>query len=300
MQKLTQQTNDTNNNFNVVLVKSITTLLFIAILFIIDDQIQAAEFQQDPKYGNGQSSSFINAMYGSSSQVDSKGIENITRTMPSNVNRFFIRFGGNNSTSSLTKIKNTSVQQGIAAAIIATTNTTANSKYGGEIATGYKWDKFSLELEFMITENMKYNAKKLFSNLNGSLNSTVKAQSIFLNGYYDFVNLKAFKIFAGLGLGAGINRTNSNFFNNANFADGENFARRRVAGAYNLVLGCKLNIVPQLFLVGSMRYTNFSGFGNIKFIATSNVEWRDRSQNLHLEGQHTLVGFSLNLIHIFL
>jgi hypothetical protein len=289
-----------NNNFNAILVKIITTLLLIAVLISISNQIQAAQFQQDPQYGNGQSTSFINAMYGTNSNVTTKELESITNSIPSNINRFFIRFGANNGTSSITKIKNTSVQDGITTATIATTNATANSKYGGEIATGYRWDKFSLELEFMITENMKYNTKKLFSNLAGSLNSTVKAQSIFLNSYYDFVSFKAFRIFAGLGFGAGINRTNSNFFNNATFATGETFARRKVAGAYNLVLGCKLNIVPQLFLIGSMRYTNFAGFGNIKLIATSNLEWRDESQNLHLEGQHTLVGFSINLIHIFL
>lgn len=275
--------------------------LFFIINFIINNKVHAIEPKQDPKYGNGQSASFIKTMYGSGSNVTENDLQTIKNTTtPDNINSAFIRLGANNGTSSLTKIKNTSVETGMNTAIIAKTNQTANSKYGGEIGLGYRWDRLSLELELMATENMKYNVKQLFSNKPGGLNSVIKAQGIFINSYYDFIGVRAFRVFFGIGFGAGINRTNSNFFNSPPFSTGENYARRRVAGAYNLVLGCKLNIAPPLFISAAMRYTNFAGFGNIKMIATSNVEWRDERQNLHLEGQHTLVGFSISLIHIFL
>ncbi len=297
MQKLIKSIPTKNHNFSIINCILLLNLLF----FIIKNPACAMEPTTDPKYGNGQSTQFIKAMYGMGPNLTEQELQQIAISIPGdNINKFFIRFGANNGTSSLSKIKNTSVNDGMTAATVVSTNKTIDSKYGGEISAGYRWDKLSLELELMATENIKYNSKKLFSNLDGSLNSTVKAQGILLNSYYDFINLKALRIFFGMGVGAGINKTNSNFFNNVTFATGENFARRRIAGAYNIVLGCKLNIVPQLFLCASMRYTNFAGFGNIKMLATSNVEWRDESQNLHLEGQHTLVGFSINLIHVFL
>jgi len=286
------------NNF---LINTYFFLLSLLFYMVCNEAVAAIDPKLDPQYGNGQSTKFINAMYGTGPNVTTEELQKIQNSIPpDNTHRFFIRFGINNGTSTLSKVKNTTVQPIIETAIVTSTTQTAKSKYGGEMAFGYRADNFSMELGLMATENMKYNKAPLFSNQLGALNSTVKAQSVLLNIYYDFIHFMAFRTFFGVGVGAGINRTNSNFFNRPPMSTGENFARRRVAGAYNLVLGCKLNIVPQLFVVTSMRYTNFAGFGNIKTIATSNVEWRDVNQNLHLEGQHTLFGFSINLVHIFL
>lgn len=269
------------------------SILFFIINCIIHNTVQAIEPKQDPKYGNGQTAAFIKTMYGSGTNVTPDEIAILNNTIPQeNTNKFFLRLGINKGNSSLMNIKNTSQNIGMETAVIATTNPTANSKYGGEIGLGYRLDKLSWECEFITTENMKYNVTQLFGNQAGSLNSIVKAQGIFINSYYDVIGRKRFRIFLGLGLGAGINKTNSNFFNNPPLSTGESFVRRGVAGAYNLVVGCKINIVPQLFLSASMRYTNFAGFGN--------VIWRDKKNNLYLQGQHKLVGFSISIMHIFL
>ncbi len=285
-----------NNKILVIKVFILTTIFYCQI-----SHSNPNPKQLDPKYGSAQNPKFIEAMYGLSPPVTDDELQKIENSIPARTtNRFFIRFGANSGTSSISKVKNTSVQPITKTAIIASSNQATSSKNGGELAFGYRWDNLSLELEAMATENTKYNKTPLFSNQAGGLTSVVKAQGIFINTYYDFVSLMAFRAFFGLGIGAGINRTNSNFFNAPPISTGENFARRRVAGAYNVVLGCKINLVPQLFLNGAIRYTNFAGFGNIKIIATSNVEWRDPAQNLHLEGQHTLFAFSISLTHLFL
>jgi opacity protein-like surface antigen len=295
-----------HNNFLKNLLKKTAILLFLTILSNIINQSnafavgQANKMQTDPKYGNAQNEQFINAMYGLTPNINTNELPKISNRFSADIfNKFFIRLGGNSGSSYLTKIKNTSTQPEIKNAKIANNSKKANPKYSGEISIGYKLDRLSFEVEFIITENMKYSPQRLFNNFGGSLSSTVKANGIFLNGCYDFVKFQVLRIYLGLGFGAGINRTNSNFYNNPIFARNENFARRRVAGGYNLLLGCKINIVPQLFIVGSVRYTNFAGFGNIKYIATSNVEWRDEFKNLHLEGQHTFIGYGINIIHVF-
>ena len=280
------------------LIKNFNNLILLTFIVYCPTAISIDQ-KLDPKYGNGQNTKFIDAMYGLSPDITEHELQEIERSIPLRItNRFFVRFGANNCTSSVTKVTNTSVQPATLTAKVVNGNQSTTSKYGGELAFGYRWDSLSLELEALATENTRFDKKPLFSNQPGTLNSIVKAQGVFINAYYDFISLMAFRAFVGLGAGAGINRTNSNFSDNP-VSTGINFTRRRVAGAYNLILGCKFNLVPQLFINGAFRYTNFAGFGNIKTIATSNVEWKDEFQYLHLEGQHSIFGISISLTHIF-
>ncbi|MGD0465255.1 MAG: outer membrane beta-barrel protein [Gammaproteobacteria bacterium] len=281
------------------LIKSFNNSI-VLILIVYCQTAISIEQKLDPKYGNGQSTKFIDAMYGRSPDITDAELQAIEKSIPPRItSRFFIRFGANNCTSSVSKVVNTSVQTATLTAKVVNGNQITSSKYGVELAFGYRWDKLSLELEALATEDTRFDKNPLFSNQPGTLTSIVKAQGVFVNAYYDFISLMAFRAFVGLGAGAGINRTNSNFSGNP-VSTGISFTRRRVAGAYNLVLGCKINLASQLFINGAFRYTNFAGFGNIKTIATSNVEWRDELQNLHLEGQHSIYGISIGLTHIFI
>ncbi len=282
------------------LINKLNTLILLFFIVYYPTAIAVAP-DLDPKYGNGQNTKFVNAIYGLNPDITESELQEIENSIPPRLtDRWFLRFGANSCTSSITKVVNTSVQPSTLAAKVINGNQKSSPKYGGELAVGYRWDKFLIELEAIATENTKFNKKPLFSNQPGTLTSTVKAQGVFINTYYDFMSLMAFRAFVGIGVGAGINRANSNFSDAPPISTGINFTRRRVAGAYNLVLGCKINLVSQLFITGAFRYTNFAGFGNIKTIATSNVEWQDELKNLHLEGQHSIFGISISLTHLFI
>lgn len=285
----------------------IKSLRKINILIIIGygSIVVAEQLKLDPKYGNGQSEKFIEAIYGLSPNITEEELTKIENSIPPKLtNKYFVRFGFNNGTSSIEKVKNISTLDATQKAIIVSSSQRTTSKKGGELAFGYRWDKFSVELEALATENVRYDKKPLFKDQNGTLigklQSVVKAQAVFINTYYDFINLMRFRAFIGFGVGAGINRTNANFSDMPPYSTGINFAKRSVSGAYNFVIGGKINLVSQLFINASFRYTSFSGFTNIKAISTSKVVWRDEANNLHLEGQHGLVGFSISLTHLFL
>lgn len=255
----------------------------------------------DPKYGNGQSRSFMNAMYELSPDITDTELQEIEKSIPPRITkRFFIRLGANCGKSILSQVKNTSVLLATKDAKVAKSSYTAPSKLGAELAFGYRWDRFSVELEAITTSNFKFNINPLFNNQLGKLDSIVKAQGGFINVYYDILDFMPFRAFVGLGLGAGINGTNSNFSNAPPISTGINFSKRKVTGAYNIVAGAKINIASRVFINAALRYTSFAGFGNVRAIATGNVEWLDEKQNLRLEGQHSLFGFSLSITHLFL
>lgn len=284
-----------------LIVRKTDTIGLILILIFFCSLSSAKVHNVDPKYGNGQSRSFMNAMYELSPDITEKELQEIEKSVPPRITkRFFIRLGANHGRSMVSQVKNTSVQLTTKDAKVATSNYTSSSKLGVELAFGYRWDRLSVELEAIAIENFKFNIDPLFNNQKGKLDSIVKAQGGFLNVYYDVLDFMPFRAFVGVGLGAGINRTNSNFSNAPPVSTGINFTRRRVAGAYNLVAGAKINIASRVFINASVRYTNFAGFGNIRSIAASNVEWQDENHNLHLEGQHCLFGFSFSITHMFL
>lgn len=283
------------------LIKTFNKIALLLNLIIYSSIIVAKQQLIDPRYGNGQSKSFMSAIYGNSADVTEDELQEIERSIPPRITqRFFIRAGANKGSSIISKMTNTAVETATKHAKIANGNFKSSAKLGAELALGYRWDRISTELEVLITENIKFTKNPLFSNQPGKLDSIVKAQASFLNVYYDFLDLMPFRAFLGIGVGAGINRTNSNFSNASPISTGINFTRRRIAAAYNLVIGGKINLASRLFINGAFRYTNFAGFGNIKTISTSNVEWRDEAQNLHLEGQHCLYGFSISITHVFL
>lgn len=272
----------------------------------------------DPKYGNGQSSQFIDAMYGSSTDISDAELQEIERSIPPKItDRYFLRLGVTRSSSNISSVTNISEQPLMMAAKVASISQKTSSKYGMELAFGYRLDKLSMEMEALAIENVKFNKKPLFSNQPGTLNSTVKAQAILANVYYDFINLKFIHAFVGAGVGASINRTNANFSDAPPISKGVNFPKRTIAGTLNLVLGFKLNIVPQLFINGSCRYTSFTGVSQFKNkfkkkktqTATGNQEikksssgldWRDEGLNLKLTGQRSIMGFSVSLTHVFI
>lgn len=284
-----------------LIVKKADQISLILILMFFGSFSYAKMHNIDPKYGNGQSRSFMNAMYELSPDITETELQEIAKSIPPRITkRFFIRLGANWGRSMLSQVKNTSVQLKIKDANVATSNYTSPSKLGSELAFGYRLDRLSVELEAIAIEYFKFNINPLFNNQPGKLDSIVKAQGGFLNVYYDILDFMPVRAFLGVGLGAGINRTNSNFANAPPISTGINFTRRNIAGAYNLVAGVKVNIASRVFINGVVRYTNFAGFGNIKSISSNNVEWQDENRNLYLQGQHSLFGFSLSITHIFL
>jgi len=284
-----------------LIVKKADQISLILILMFFSSDSYAKTHNIDPKYGKGQTRSFMNAMYERSPDISETELQEIAKSIPPRITeRFFIRLGANWGRSILSQVKNTSVHLKIKDAKVATSNYTSPSKLGAELAFGYRLDRLSVELEAIAVEYFKFNVNPLFNNQPGKLDSIVKAQGGFLNVYYDILDFMPVRAFLGVGLGTGINSTNSNFSNAPPISTGVNFTSRNIAGAYNLVAGAKINIASRVFINGAVRYTNFAGFGNIKAVSSKNVEWLDENRNWYLQGQHAFFGFSLSITHIFL
>jgi opacity protein-like surface antigen len=258
------------------------------------------QYKQDPKYGNSQSVAFSNAVYGTTPALSQEdAITMKSRQRVNNNHKFFVRLGANIGTSAVLEVKNQSTASTLRAAKIASASQKSKSKHSAELGWGYKFDRISLELEVMFTENIKYDKDPLFSNDQGSIKSVVKAQSILVNAYYDFARFSKLNFFVGAGIGNGLNRTNSLFANHP-LSNNEYFAKRKIAGAYNLVLGSKLNLTPQFYLGGYLRYTNFSGIKAGTIFPKRRMQWRDELLNLNLTGEHSLIAVGITLTHLFL
>lgn len=275
-------------------------IIFLLSLFPIEIcKAHNYNYQFDKRYGHAQNEGFVNAIYGLNQNITPEEIEQIGRLKLIVIeNKFFLRLGANTGSSYLINIKNISSKQIIKDAVVANDKQTNSPKRSLEAAFGYRANKLYTEIELLITQNIKYDRLQLFNNQNGSLNSIIKSNALFINGYYDFIKLKKLSFFVGVGIGAGVINTDSKFFNSVLAVDEKNFKKSNITGAFNVTLGCHFRMASQLLIKTAIRYVNFAGINNMKIFSFGNMIWKNGDLNLYLKGQHRFVGFGLSIIHV--
>ncbi len=233
-------------------------------------------------YGNGQTDSFRCAINGStdlSSLQQSERDELIPEKLS---NRFFIRLGANASSEGITKIKNKSYYDALAIQGSVNNKSTKTASNNIEMAFGYTWSDFAIDLEWLSVKSMTYNGALVNITPVISYFTTVKGDALLGNLSWNFKDMYNFKFYGLMSLGISSNQTYSRL------STGSANVIKKKTPAFGLGLGARFNLVSKLYADMAVRGLFL---GSAKFEAANGA-----GRYIILEATRTWIGVSARLM----
>jgi opacity protein-like surface antigen len=268
---------------------------FIILICLISNQICAVASSSVPKdyptkippnfYGNSQTDSFRNAMNGSTDLTSAEQSERAA-LIPEKLNdRFFVRIGGNASSEGISSVTNESIFDDLSLAGTPSSTSVKTASNNIQLAFGYTWTDFSLDLEWLSVKSITYNGSLLGISPVVPYSTNVKGDALIFNLAWIFQDLYNFK-FYGVGcLGLSLNQSTTSIFN------ATPTVVKKKSPAYGLGMGIRFNLISKLYADMSARYLIL---GRAKFPASASVNNVGRS--ITLRASRTWLGISANLM----
>jgi hypothetical protein len=233
-------------------------------------------------YGNAQTDSFRCAVNGStelSSLQQSERNELIPEKL---INRFYISFGVNAASEGIQGVQNESIFDTIAQQGTVSNKTVKTASNNIELAVGYAWKDFAIDLEWLGLKSISYNGSLVNIVPVIPYSTSVKGDALLLNLYWTFQNLYNFKFYAlGCG-GIGSNHSTSSIFG------ATPNVIKKISPAFGGGIGAQFNIISKLFADMSAK---FIYLGRIKYEAANGT-----GRYITLRASRTWTGVSVRLI----
>lgn len=161
-------------------------------------------------------------------------------------------------------------------------NDTSDTDFGFQIALGYRWPHWRVDIEYLFRRKLGYNVSPALNGVGAiALSSSAKSQAWLLNSYYDFDQVYIFWPYITAGLGMGINETDT-------VIAGSSVVEERNDFAWNIGVGTRMPLMRNLYADISARYIRL---GKQKF--------KDTGNGLTLKGRHRFVGIGFGVNYLF-
>ena len=255
-------------------------------------QAPDSDYDMRDYYGNAKNAGFNRAITADGSEplttVDEKTVTTVLKSNQE-FERWYLRVGMYKGVNRLTGIKDISPDPsgGVLSAVKASADLT-----GAQLALGYMYADFRWDIEYIAGITSKYDQTALFTLASGfgfpNITSTVSAQHLLGNFYYDFDQLFIFKPFVGATLGYGANRTTTTFSNSGALATDGVGTRTTLGLDYGLQFGSKFKLYK----------TRFFASTSYRYLVLGKVTWADQSRKTMLNGTNNLQSISLDLIYL--
>lgn len=240
-------------------------------------------------YGSSQTDSFNCAINGNKQLTMEQINERADLIPPSLNNRFYIMLGGNaaaegvvSATNSSSDTSNGVVVNNFATGQAGTLSSTQNkvSSNNFELAIGYTWKDFALDLEWLAVKSVPFDASIIGITSPFSFTSTVKGDAILFNGYWFFNDMYNAKLYGVGSIGYSHNQSTSQI------GSGPSNILNRYYGAFGLGVGARFNIISSLYadIVGRYIY-----LGPVRIEATNGDNY------MYIKAVRTWLGASFRL-----
>lgn len=242
--------------------------------------------KKEGQYGLSYNEDFYDAVTGSSEMTaeDAKEMESM---LPYDVtDRWYFRYGINVGQQKVDKISNISSVAATRAFPVTHKNVKQNEK-PSQFAIGYNSSSWHLELEYILTETLKYNHTTVLTGYGSSITSSVSGDIINLNAYFDMTNKSVVRPYIMAGVGVAFNKVTSRL---DNLADKKNVTYKF---AYNFGLGFRMHFINPSWM------SNFFIDANYRFYVLGKASWDSSNDDFKLEGKRSMRGFGLSLSYVF-
>ena len=235
----------------------------------------------DNYYGNSQTDSFRCAINGGS-DLSSAQLNERASLIPQSVNnRFYIRLGLNASSEGSVGVKNKSTATAISTGIVNENQATTASN-NAELALGYTWSDFAIDLEWLALKSVAYNSYLRGITPNIYYYTNVKGDALLANVYWNFKNLYNFNFY-----GVGLIGTTSNKCTTYLSGGSTNTINKKYSVSYGAGVGARFNIISNVYADMAARYI---ALGETKFEAASGTT------TVTLKGARRWLGMSVRLL----
>lgn len=235
--------------------------------------------------GSAHTDSFDCAVNGTK-QLTMEQISDRADLVPPKLNdRFYFRIGANAAAQGITSVSNLEVnnlatnQTGV---LQNTKNKEASNNF--EMAFGYAWNEFALDLEWLATTSINYSTAVYGVTPNFTVNSTIKGEALLMNLYWIFNDMYNLSLYGDFIIGYSDNSSTS-YINTA-----PSTKTKWKHWAFGLGFGGRFNIFSRLYADVKGRYI---------FLGTTRIVATDGNNNVYLKANRTWIGASLNLMWLF-
>ena len=172
-----------------------------------------------------------------------------------------------------------------------------DSTFGGSIAFGYDFSRkggvpIRAEIEYAAFSSAEKKAQDSRGDYTWNINYRNRAQTLFLNAYYDFRNKSRVTPYVGAGVGVGFIKKRANYSESEGYTDSASSGTAKNF-AWNLGLGLGVRVSERITIDAGYRYARL-GKVNTAWSEWSDGsgEWRMRTKDMY---QHQLgVGVRFN------
>lgn len=219
-------------------------------------------------YGNAQTDSFNCALNGTTQLTMDQINERNDFIPPSLNNRFYVRLGGNAAAEGVIMADNKAEANNTATGAIGLLSDdqhkTASNNF--EIAFGYAWKDFALDLEWLALTSVTFNSSIINITPSFSFSSTIKGDAILTNWYWTFKDLYNVKLYGIFSLGMSHNQSTTSI------ESGPSNFMNRYYPAGGLGVGVRFNVISSLFIdiAGRALY-----LGKVRMSATNGDNFVD-------------------------
>ncbi len=239
-----------------------------------------------PNYeGNSRTDTFDCAVNGSK-QLTLEQINDRKELMPQRLtDRFYFRLGANAAAQELGSVSNqepNNLSTNSTGILQNTKNKQASNNF--EMAIGYLWSQFAIDLEWLSSSSISYNTEVVGVNPNFSFSSNVNGDAFLLNLYWIFNDMYNVQLYGDFIIGYSDN-TSTNHINSENEA-----STKWNHWAFGAGFGGRFNIISRLYADVKGRYI---------YLGTTRLVASDGTNNAYLKANRTWIGASACLLWLF-
>jgi opacity protein-like surface antigen len=269
----------------------VSAVLLLAAIPAAQASFAVQDVDEQPQYGNAQSTRFRDAISGKTTMSSTEQQE-LARLIPENPNsRFYTRVQALFGQRVLDNVSNRS----LAPWLSNTTNVVkaVDNKAGLEFAWGYQAESLRADLSLLFYRELDYNASPVLLKMTPTsynLTSQLKTYTLFANFYYDFNAFTWLQPYLTAGLGLSSISTNSTL-TTANNVIINSQVRRNNGPAANIGAGIRSRVFSRLYLDLNCRY-----------FALGAARWQvsDAASNpINLLGQISATTLGFGLLYLF-
>lgn len=235
-------------------------------------------------YGNGQTDSFRCAATGSTDLTSLQQSERSDLIPESLYNRWYIMLGVNAGSTGVVNVSNKSIYDTQIENGVLNTTETHDASNNVEIAFGYAWKDFALDVEWLAVESLNYTGQitQISPLANIAYNTTLKGDALLMNLYWIFKDLYNFKFYGTMAAGVTSNKTTSTM------GGGSATVVKKISPSLGLGFGARFNLVSSLYADMAARYIVL---GRVKYSASNGT-----GNSMILKGYRTWAGVSARLL----
>lgn len=215
-------------------------------------------------YGNSQTDSFRCATTGGTELTSLQQSERNELIPEKLSNRYYIIFGGNAASEAVTRVKNESIYDPVLSVgtISSTTEKTASNNI--ELGFGYTWSDFAIDVEWLASKSVSYNASIMQITPVLPFSTTLKGDALLMNIYWFFNDQYNFKMYGVFDIGISSNKTT------ATLNGGPVTVTKRISPSLGIGVGARFNIISKLsadmaarfIILGKAKYAAADGIGH--------------------------------------